>query len=558
MTIAGGLSMSRRLLLSAAGLLIVSPVLKAAESTSELTRKINEFTVARQTALGIRPAPLADDSEYLRRVYLDLAGRIPSVDEVRAFLADQSADKRAQIVAKLLKDERYVEHFTNVWRHLLVPELMANVNVQVQNGNGFDGWLRKQIADNLRYDQFARELLTVPFAAERIRGGKPAMNRSAEASPNDPTPSAFYTAKEAKPENLASSTARILLGVRIECAQCHDHPKGHWTREQFWSYAAFFAGLSQNRESTSGVREIFDKREMTIPGSSTVVEAEFLGGGIPQWKFNVGSRVTLAEWMIAADNPYFAKAAVNRLWAHFFGIGLVDPEDDLRADNPPSHPELLDELARQIVAHDFDVQYLIRAITASDAYQRTSAVTDADLNPRAFARMNLKRLTPEQLFDSLAEATGYREPTAPRDPRVPVPSRGGARAEFLNLFASGVSSRTEVQLSIPQALLLMNGRFVSDALQTNNATLVDLALRLTKLDTQTGSNAIYLATVAGNPKLDTAGRIESLFLATLSRKPTAAEAEKLVRYVEEAGERNRALAGVFWMLLNSAEFIVNH
>jgi hypothetical protein len=551
--------MSRRIL-AVVTLVFLGPILPAAEPASELTRKINESIAARQTALGVRPAPLADDSEYLRRLYLDLAGRIPGVEDVRAFLSDRSPDKRAQLVAKLLKDERYVEHFTNVWRHLLVPELMANVNVQVQNGNGFDGWLRKQIADNVRYDQFARELLTVAFAAERIRGGKAAMtNRPAESSPNDPTPTAFYTAKEAKPENLAASTARILLGVRIECAQCHDHPQGHWSREQFWSYAAFFAGLSQNRESTSGVREIFDKREMTIPGSSTVVEAEFLGGGIPQWKFNVGSRVTLAEWVIAPDNPYFAKAAVNRLWAHFFGIGLVDPEDDLRKDNPPSHPELLDELARQFVAHDFDVQYLTRAITTSDAYQRTSAVDEgADLNPRAFVRMNLKRLTPEQLFDSLAAATGYREPTTPQAPRVPVPVRGGARAEFLNLFASGVSSRTEVQLSIPQALLLMNGRFVSDALQTNGGTLVDLALKITKLDRQTGANANYLGTVVADPRLDTPGRIEALFLATLSRKPSAAEAEKLVRYVEGASDSKRALGGVFWMLLNSAEFIVNH
>lgn len=551
--------MSRRLLLTVIGLVSVSPV-AAAQPASDLTGKINAFVAARQTALGIRPAPLADDSEYLRRVYLDLAGRIPTVDEVRTFLADKSAGKRAQVVERLLKDDRYVEHFTNVWRHLLVPELMANVNVQARNGNGFDTWLKKQIANNVRYDQFARELLTVPFAAERIRGGRPAMNRPTEGSPNDPTPADFYRAKESKPENLAASTARILLGVRIECAQCHDHPQGHWSREQFWSYAAFFAGLSRNPDNAGGsVREIFDKREMTIPGSSTVVEAEFLGGGIPQWKFNVGSRVTLAEWVIAPDNPFFAKAAVNRLWAHFFGIGLVDPEDDLRKDNPPSHPELLDELAKDFVAHDFDMQYLIRAITASDAYQRTSAVGEgADLNPRAFTRMNLKRLTPEQLFDSLASATGYREPTTPQDPRVPVPIRGGVRAEFLNLFASGVSSRTEVQLSIPQALLLMNGRFVSDALQTNNATLVDLALRWTKLDTKTGSNAIYLATVVSDPKLDTAGRIETLFLATLSRKPTAAETEKLIRYVDGASDAKRALAGVFWALLNSAEFIVNH
>src|SRR5262249_1387307 len=156
------MTMSRRLLLTTVVVLVASPMVTAADSASDLTRKINESIAARQIALGIRPAPLADDSEYLRRVYLDLAGRLPAVDEVRAFLADRSADKRSQLVARLLKDDRYVEHFTNVWRHLLVPELMANVNVQAQNGNGFGGWLKKQIADNVRYDQFARELLTVP------------------------------------------------------------------------------------------------------------------------------------------------------------------------------------------------------------------------------------------------------------------------------------------------------------------------------------------------------------------------------------------------------------
>lgn len=555
--------MSRRLLLTVSALLVVHPILAAADPARELTAKIDQIVAAKQNAVGAQPARIADDAEYLRRVYFDLGGRIPAVEEVRAFLADKSPDKRTLVVVKLLKDPRYVEHFTNVWRRLLIPEQAASFDIRGQAG-GFDGWLTKQIAKNVRFDRFARELLTVPFAADRIRGSKSAaMNRPEQTSPNDATPTAFYTAKEGKPENLASSTARIFLGVRIECAQCHDHPQGHWTREQYWSYAAFFAGLSRPPEAGSAIREIFDKREMTIPGSSQVVEAEFLDGTQPQWKFNVGSRVTLADWVTAPQNAFFAKAAVNRLWAHFFGIGLVEAEDDLRADNPPSHPELLDELARQFVAHNFDVQYIIRAITASEAYHRTSASGEGrDNNPRLFAHMAVKRLTPEQLFDSLAQATGYREPTMQTNPDVPViRNRGGARAEFLSLFAGGTAGRTEVQLSIPQALVLMNGRFVSDATQTAGASLLDAALRATKLDNKVGAGPTYLATVIADKKLDTAGRIEALYLATLSRLPTPAETEKLVRYVDGGGatkDSKMALASVFWALLNSAEFIVNH
>jgi hypothetical protein len=540
----------------------------AADPVADLAARIDAHLAARQRAAGVPPAPPADDAEFLRRISLDLVGRIPSVDEARTFHADRDPAKRRMLVEGLLKDGRHVDHFTNLWRALLVPEFATDLNLQGQVG-GFDAWLRKQLAENVPYDRMVRELLTVPFAGERVRGrGMPA-KMEAVPSPNDSSPQAFYLAKEAKPESLAAATARVFLGVRIECAQCHDHPSGSWTRDQFWSYAAFFAGLQRAPEGGGQVREVFDKREMVIPGGGQVVEAAFLDGSEPQWRFNVGSRVTLAEWVVSPDNPYFARAAVNRLMAHFFGTGLVDPDDDFRGDNPPSHPELLDELARQFVAHKFDVQFLIRAITATEAYQRTSAAPargrpPASLaDPRLFARMAVKRLTPQQLFDSLAQATGYREPAPRQDPNVPVvlPNRGGARAEFLTLFTNASAARTDLQLSIPQALVLMNGRFVADATGTKGAGLLEAALRTTGLDAATGRGPTFLAGVANDPKLDTAGRVEALFLATLSRRPTVAESERLVRYVNggsPAKDPKRALADVFWALLNSAEFIVNH
>ncbi len=283
---------------------------------------------------------------------------------------------------------------------------------------------------------------------------------------------------------------------------------------------------------------MFDRRDIKIPGSLVSAEARFLDATQPRWKYNVGARTTLAEWLTAAENPYFARATVNRLWAHFFGVGLVEPEDDFRPDNPPSHPELLDELARQFVAHRFDLRYLMRSITASRGYQLTSSAPAlTSTSPRQFTHMAIKGLTPEQLFDSLVVATGYRQPASPKQsPTPPI----DARAEFLARFAGG-QPRTEMQRSIPQALMLMNGRFIADATRVTSGTV--------------------LASIVNDRSLDTTGKVEALYLATLSRKPTPREARVFVKYVNE-GSPNKdaklALADVFWALLNSAEFSLNH
>jgi hypothetical protein len=492
---------------------------------------------------GVETAPRADDAEFLRRVYVELTGRIPSAEEARAFLADPTPEglKRYQLINKLLKSPAYADHFTNVWRDLLVPEQRAVQDFQQRQG-GIDAWLRKRFAENVGYDKMVRDLLTVPFGSERVRTGKMMAKNGEESRSTDPTPAEFYTAKDAKPENLASATSRLFLGVRIECAQCHDHPKAKWTREQFWGYAAFFAGISREAgDNGGGVRELFDKRELAIPGSSVIAEARYLTLGDedadPVWKFNVGPRVTLAEWMTARDNPFFARAAVNRFWAYFFGIGLVDEVDDMRPDNPPSHPELLDELAKAFADSGYDVHFLIRAITNSMAYQLSSAGVPGSKppDPRLFARMAVKPMTPVQIFDSLALATGYREEVGPPNPERPF-RRDEARAEFLSRF-----SNTDSQRSIPQALTFMNGRFTADAVSLTHRRA--------------------LADVADDAKLDTAGKVEALFLATLARRPTPHEAERFGKYVESGGETKdarQALADVFWALLNSAEFSLNH
>ena len=330
--------------------------------------------------IGVLPAPAADDAEFLRRVSLDLAGRIPSAGEVREFLDDPNPDRRRHLIDRLLAGPAYVAHFTTIEQRLLIPEAETNRQLRLITP-AFEAWLRRQIAENVGYDRTLRDLLTVPVAAVRSRlpAQQPTTVRGQE-----PSPLAFYMAKEVKGENLAASTARLFLGLRLECAQCHNHPFATWKREQFWGYAAFFSSLERQGPpgavSVTGlIREFPDRREATVPGTDKVVPATFLDGSEPNWRPQVPAREILAEWMVAPDNPYFSRAAVNRLWAHFFGIGLVDPVDDMGADNPPSHPELLDALARSFIEHGFDRKYLIRAIVLSRAYQLTSAVNGPEL-----------------------------------------------------------------------------------------------------------------------------------------------------------------------------------
>jgi hypothetical protein len=260
----------------------------------------------------------------------------------------------------------------------------------------------------------------------------------------------------------------------------------------------------------------------------------FLDDRLPAWKAGSSPRAALADWAAAGGNPFFARAAVNRVWGQFFGRGLVDPVDDFRDDNPASHPGLLDELARAFADSGFDLRFLVRAVCRTKAHQRTSARTDPTQDdPRLFARSAVRGLTGEQLFDSLVLATGFREGTG----------RGSPRDQFITRFAPG-GKPPEPETSIPQALALMNGKFVSEA---------------TTLDTSP-----TLLAVCETPGMTTADRVEALYLAAFGRKPTPKERDRMVKYVSDAGGDRPAgrpadrLGDVFWVLLNSAEFRLNH
>lgn len=490
--------------------LVAFSVARAQAPAADLSAAIDRLLIERWNAAQAKPAPPAADAEFLRRVYLDLTGKIPTVGETREFLKDARPDKRQRLVDKLLKSGVHDSHFARVWRDILLPD--KDDPASIANRSGFEAWLLTRLTQNVGYDRMVKEILTAQVPqAQRGRGLPAIADGNADGSPLG-----FYIANENKPENLAGSTARLFLAVKLECAQCHNHPFAKWSREQFWEYAAFFAALDGRGKA----------RQIKIPDLNQVVSTRFLDGTKPEAEDRTDSRVLLANWMTRPDNPYFARAVVNRMWAYFLGTGLVEPIDDLTRENEKD--PLLDELARQFVQHGYDLKYLMRGIVMSRVYGLTSRTARADETPRNFTQMAVRGLAPEQVFDSLIEATRFEN----------VPPQ--ARLEFLARFANANERKVETQTSILQALALMNGRLIGDA-------------------TSLERSAILGALEA--PFYETADRIEVLYLATLSRMPRPEETARLVQYIDKggpSGNPRQALADVFWALLNSSEFLFNH
>ena len=486
-----------------------------------LARVIDARLEARWKQLGITPVARAQDGEFLRRVSLDLVGRIPTAAEARDFIDDPSPAKRGQVVDRLLDSPAYASRSVMLWRQLLLP---SNNDGAVRVADTFDAWIARKVADGTGYDRMVREILSVKLNA-----------RDDDATSNEPSPAAYYTSRQGKPESLASDTARAFLGIRLECAQCHDHPFARWKRQEFWGYAAFFAGVPRQADddnNNAGQMRRIDPnaRELKIPGTSNIARASHLDHSAPDWRPRAETRDVLSDWVTSPKNTYFARAAVNRVWARFFGTGLVDPVDDLDSatDADPALVALLEEIARQFREHDYDMRFLTRAILATRAYNLSSQTAPGESTPPpCCARMSPRGLSPSQFIDSLSQATGL--------------DLAGDRGRFLELFADRDTAPTESQTTILQALTMMNGSFMEKA--TNPAT------------------GDLIGAVADAPYLDTAGRIEILYLATLARRPTPDERSRMMAFVDrfQADEaRHRALGDAFWALLNSPEFRVNH
>ncbi|PQO45525.1 DUF1549 and DUF1553 domain-containing protein [Blastopirellula marina] len=481
-----------------------------------MAARIDELVLAKLQAEQVPPAPPANDGEFVRRAYLDLVGSIPTVAQTRAYLEDGSADKREKLIAQLLKSPAHPSHLATTWRALVLEP--TDDPTSLQNEQGLQQWLREKFSENVRYDRLVEEFLT--------------------ATQGNNGPGYFYAAQELKPELLAAETSRIFLGLQLECAQCHDHPFDRWKQDDFWGVAAFFAQLERpNNDNNLGLGrfDIVDRSsgEVTIPDTDKVVKPSFPGTDADYASFGGTRRQQLAIWMVSRDNPFMPRRAVNWAWSHMMGRGIVHPADDMSPQNAPSHPELLDELTTYFVKSGFDMRLLLQTIAITDTYARSSeAVSASEAPPELFARMAVKSLTPEQLYDALLKVGLLR---GNNDGNL----NDGMRNQFVTRMRTAGKDRTTFDTGMPQALALMNGPPVSTATDPN-------------------TSGILRAMSA--PFLSDEQRLNVLFLAAYSREPNEQELLRYEEFLKSASpqEQSKALGDVLWVLANSAEFMLNH
>jgi len=481
---------------------------------------------AKLQKLKIQPSPLADDSTFLRRVTVDLTGQLPTPDEVRAFLADTTSNKlkRGKWIDKLIARPAYTDYWTIKWGDLL----QSSRKFLGEKGTfAFREWIRDSISANKPYDKMVRELLT-----------------SRGSSYEDPAANYFRATREPKP--TMEKTTQVFMGVRLVCAQCHDHPFERWTQNQYFQMSAFFSAVGLRAGYEVGEEIIFDQRadfEMKHPKDSRVIAPEFLiASTVPVAIPNDDRRRdALATWLASKQNPFFAKAIANRIFSYFFGKGIIDPVDDIRASNPPVNPALLDALTKDLTDHNFDLQYLMRTIANSRAYQ--SAITPNEWNEKDaenFSHAAPRRMGAEALMDAVASVAGARPnfPEVPEDmnaTQLPDPHVG--KDGFLDLFGrpsreSACECERRVDLSLPQALNLVNGRTISDAVADPKGRVAKLIL---------------------GGKTD-AAIVEEMYLAAFSRMPDKAEADRGQKYLSGGARAVRA-QDLLWALLNSKGFL---
>lgn len=478
-----------------------------------LARVIDDHIQKRLQAERIPSSLRTEDAEFLRRVYLDVHGVIPGVEEARIFLDSGAPDRRTRLVDELLGSPRYAAHFADLWHNHLYPP-GANQRIKPE---ALVRWL-EQGFHTKTWDRLAYDVMTATGSQEE-NGAVTYMLKGR------------YTLSVSEMTDL---TSRSFLGVRLNCAQCHNHPFASWKQSDYWGMAAFFTQIQRLKPViafTTITESNVDPRK--LPESDLLREPRFLGGDLFKAAPEQSLRKALADWMVSKDNPFFARAMVNRMWGHFFGRGLVHPVDDMHEGNPPSHPELLDALTEQFKANGFDLKYLCRAICLSETYQRTSKPLPGNAkDDKLFSRMPIKVLTPEQLFDSLVLATGNAGNRSSAGKPINNP-----RVEFVNFFrGDGEIEPTTYSRGIPQALRLINsGQFLgprSEAFVTKQMV---------------GSGATPQQAV------------ERLYLRVLARRPTADESKLMLKYLEQPiAERQQLYAEIVWALLNSSEFSLNH
>ena len=508
------------------------------DPTATIDRRVQEAW----DAAGIKPSPIAPDAEFLRRAYLDLIGRIPSVDEASAFLASKDPQKRSKLIAELLEHPDYPKHMATLWRVALIGRRRPDRQV---DRAALETWLRRQFAENRPWNEVAYELVTAR-GSNKENG---AVNYIL-AHLGDRDRDGSFTAV-----NLTSTTTRVLLGQQIQCTQCHDHPANDWKQADFWGINAFFKGVRAEDIMRTGAdgTEVYDHTEVTDEPTDAYSTYErrnaMVGIAFPMYldgrKISQGTdverRQALAKFLTEPENLQLARAYVNRVWGQLMGRGIVHPVDDFGDHNPPSLPELLDDLAEAFRASGYDTKKLITWIANSRPYQLTSVVTKSnEKDETLFSHMLVKPMTPEQLFDSLLTATAAHKAGGDGEPDR---RRSQWLDQFVFAFGNDEGDEGTFQGTIPQALLLMNSELMARATGGEPGSFL-ARLRDRAMNWRGGPPETYM--------------VNMIYLAALSRYPTPAELRRAQGFLASSPDTLGVMSDLFWALLNSNEFILNH
>jgi hypothetical protein len=487
---------------------------------------IDEAVHANLKKLNLRPSELANDATFLRRAYLDIIGTLPTAAEAREYLGNKDPDRRAQLVDSLLDRPEYADYWALRWADLLRVD---SVKLGRRGAYQYYRWIRNCLVENKPFDALCRELVTAE-------------------GPLTESPAGHFFKIVNRPGEMASSLSQVFLGVRIACAECHHHPYDRWSQDDYYGMQAFFQPVAPRKVGQEELILATGKAAAKNPRTGKDVFPNPLGGEAPVEAPAEGDdrRKTLAHWLTAADNPWFARNVANRMVAHFFGRGLVEPVDDVRATNPPSNPKLYDALARHAVEVKFDLKEIIRTLCASRTYQLSSHPNEAnELDEQNYSRALFKRLSAEVLLDAISQTTGIAEKfdSMPAGYRAIQLWDNQVPHYFLRLYgrplrASACECERNGEASIAQVLHLMNSPRIN-----------------AKLAHESGALARMVRTSTNDDQL-----VEGLYLTFFARLPSESERRRARRYLDTAGagKRRQAAEDLAWSMMNSLEFVFNH
>ncbi len=486
---------------------------------------IDTLVHAKLKKLRVVPSELSDDDAFLRRVYIDVLGLLPTVEEYRRFTDDPNPKKREALIDELLGRKEFVELWVMKWAELL--QIRSSRQVSYKSMLLYYNWLQERLANDVPMDQMVRELLSA-------QGGT-----FKNAATN-------YYQSETNTLKVSENIAQVFMGMRIQCAQCHNHPFDRWTQDDYYGFAAFFSQIGRKRGEDPRETIVFNSGggEVRHPVGNRVMAPKFLGGEVPDLKGR-DRRKVLADWLASPENPYFATNLANIVWAHFFGRGIIDEIDDVRVSNPPANPRLLRELGKRFTAYKYDFKKLVRDICNSRTYQlatQTNASNESDL--RNFSHATLRRLRSEVLLDCISSVTDTAARNKfrglPAGARAVQVADGSTSTYFLTTFGRAkretvCSCEVTMEPNLSQALHLLNGDTVSRKIAQGK-------LIQRRLDEKKSPMEI----------------VEELYIRCFSRNPTPVEQENLQEYLAAEKNPRIVLEDIFWALLNSREFLFNH